>query len=260
VIDLATDVPLLARFAHDLDPRPPAPPRALAASEADRAAARVAWAHRIIDEYRSVVVFSELLGLLAELEAPYPALCAVQHLIGDELRHARRSVDVVGWLGGAGELDVDLAGLGLPPRAPGESRGRRALLIVARELVVAEEESIVVLAACRDATTEPACRGVLAELLRDEVRHAATGRALYRAFDHGALARAVPAIDRADVPAMMAADRAALRAGYREAATGGPGRTLGASITVADLDAAAARIAVRRARWSCSWRSRSVPT
>jgi hypothetical protein len=40
-------------------------------------------------------VFSELLGLLADLEAPFAALCAVQRLIGDELRHTQLAATVV---------------------------------------------------------------------------------------------------------------------------------------------------------------------
>jgi hypothetical protein len=241
MIDLTTPDPLLERFVRELhgDPLSAAAPDLSAHSAADRAAARLAWANRIVDEYRSVAVFGELLILLAELEAPYPALCAIHHLIGDELRHAHASAVVVGWLGGTADLSIDLADLALPPRPPSESRGRRALLIVARELVVAEEESVAVLAACRDATTAPSIRAVLAGLLRDEARHAATGRALLRL-----LLPTVDAADRADLDAVMADDRAELRARYRAAATGGPGRALGASVTIADLDAVRRRLPV----------------
>lgn len=237
MIDLATDDALLARFARDLDgPTVPAP-IAIDVPHADREVARVAWAHRIVDEYRSVAVFGELLVLLANLEAPYPALCAVQRLIGDELRHARLCAAAVDWLGGARDLDVDLSDLALPPRRSDETAGRRAAEIIARELVVAEEESIVVLAACRNAATEPAFRAVLAALLRDEVRHAAAGRALFRLFDAGGpLAHTIVETDHAELAAVMAADRADLRAVYRQAARGGPGRALGASITALDVE------------------------
>ncbi len=242
MIDLATDDALLARFVRelhggvDVPPSPPARPITAGTAE-DREAARLAWAHRIVDEYRSLAVFGELLVLCAELEAPYAVLCAIQHLIGDELRHARMCAEVVTWLGGAADLAIDLSSLGLPPRAADESPGRRAARIVARELVVAEEESIVMLAACRDATTEPSCRAVLAALLRDEVRHAACGRALLRVFEHGALAHVLTDADRADLRAVMATDRAELRAIYRAAATDGPGRAFGASITGAEVEA-----------------------
>jgi hypothetical protein len=74
-------------------------------------------------------------------------------------------------------------------------------------------------------------------MLRDEVRHAACGRALLRVFEHGALAHAITDADRADLRVVMAADRNELRAIYRAAATGGPGRALGASITSDEVDA-----------------------
>jgi hypothetical protein len=244
VIALHTDDRLLARFARELEPVqpvqpvqpvPPVLPDLSAWPTEDREAARVAWASRIVDEYRSVAVFSELLLLLAELEAPYAALGAVQRLIGDELRHARMSARVVDWLGGADDLAIDLAELGLPGRAASETKARRALHIIARELVVAEEESVEILAAYRDATAAGPIRDVFSSLLRDEVRHAAAGRALLRLFQDGALASSITAEDRATVAAVMASDRAQLRAGYVESAVGGPGRGLGACIEATDL-------------------------
>jgi hypothetical protein len=60
MIDLLTDDTVLARFARDLDAAAPiAVPGSLDASDDDRAVARIAWAHRIVDEYRSVAVFGD---------------------------------------------------------------------------------------------------------------------------------------------------------------------------------------------------------
>ena len=234
MIELATDTPLLRRFADDLArtaPRPlPARPDLRAYATEDREAARLAWASRITDEYRSVAVFSELLGLLADLEAPYATLCAVQRLIGDELRHTHVMAQVVDWLGGRDDLAIDLSEMALPPRAE-ESAARRAVRIVGRELVVAEEESIPVLAAYRNASTEPAIRAVFQLVLTDEARHAAAGRAI---LDE--LARSPQTWASFDgLASEMAADRALLRATYRDLAVGGPGRALGGSIELTDL-------------------------
>jgi len=236
MIALASDDRLLSRFAVELAGEAPCahPPSLGAHAPAELAAARDAWALRIFDEYRSVAVFAELLRLLADLEAPFAAQCAVHRLIGDELRHTRMTAEVVDWLGGTADLEIDLREVGLPPRAAGETPAIRALRIVARELVVVEEESIYALAAYRDATTEPAIRSVLARILADEVRHAAAGRALLRLFDDGVLARATAEL-RAELPELLAADRADLRAHYLASSTGGPGRALGASIERADL-------------------------
>ena len=222
MIAFATDSALLRRFAGTLGL---VAPELSGYPAADCEAARLAWAARIVDEYRSVAVFSELLQLLADLEAPFAVLCAVQQIIGDELRHTRVMAEVVDWLGGMADLAIDLSDIGLPPRAADEPAAVRARRIVGRELVVAEEESIAVLAAYRDATTEPAIRAVLAQVLTDEVRHAAAGRAILAALG-GATA---------ELAAEMAADRARLRVDYASGAVGGPGRALGACIERVDL-------------------------
>ncbi len=238
MIELAIDNRLLSRFVGDLArtasrPMPPRPQ--LGHAPEDLEAARLAWATRITDEYRSVAIFAELLRLLADLEAPFAALCAVQRLIGDELRHTQMTAEVVDWLGGSADLEIDLRDIGLPPRQPDETAAMRALRIVAREIVVGEEESIYALAAYRDATTDPAIENVLEQILADEVRHAAAGRALLSLFEHGELARTTAAL-RAELPEIMAADRADLREGYLASAVGGPGRALGACLERRDLE------------------------
>lgn len=237
MIELATDNPLLRRFVRDLEataPRPlPAPPHFAGVSDDDREAARLVWAARIVDEYRSVAVFSELLQLLADLEAPFAALCAVQRLIGDELRHTQLAATVVDWLGGAADLSIDLRDLGLPPRGT-EPAAVRALHIIQRELVVAEEESVHVLDAYRRASSDPAIVATFDVLLVDEVRHAAAGRALLAQFHTGHLADAC-ADALPELAELAATDRATLRETYAATAIGGPGRALGASIELADL-------------------------
>ena len=236
MIELSTSVGLFRRFVADLDRTSPHavpdPPDLSAYDAATREAARFAWATRIVDEYRSVAVFSELLRLLTDLEASYPALCAVHRLIGDELRHTEVTTRVVEWLGGRNGLAIDLSDVGLPPRDDDESAVVRALHIIGRELVVAEEESIYALAAYRNATTEPAIRSVLDGVLVDEVRHAAAGRALL-----SELGGRLDAVEHARLDATMHEDRETLRDDYRRSARGGAGRALGGSIERADLEA-----------------------
>lgn len=244
MIELATDVPLLRRFVRDLEdtsPRPIPPRPALGhIADDDREAARFVWAGRIVDEYRSVAVFSELLHLLTDLEAPFAALCAVQRLIGDELRHAQLAATVVDWLGGSADLSIDLRDVGLPPRGT-EPAAVRALHIIQRELVVAEEESIYVLDAYRRASSDPAIGAMFDVLIVDEVRHAAAGRALLAQFHTRHLAEAC-ASALPGLADLAASDRATLRDSYRATAIGGPGRALGASIELADLVYPATRL------------------
>ncbi|MEM7311304.1 MAG: hypothetical protein AAF682_31850 [Planctomycetota bacterium] len=236
MIELSTDDRLLARYLARLDgpacAREDAPP--VAASEQDRDAARYAWALRAVDEYRSVVVFGELLALLAREEAPLACTVAVQQLLADELRHTRLCLGALARVDPACRPRLDLAGLGLPPSDAAPLAF--AFEVIVREIVVAEAESVVVLRAYRDATTDPFVRGVLQELLRDEVRHAAAGRSLATA-----LARVVPAQQlahmRASLAPRVAADIRGLRSDYRDSTRGGPGRALGASLVPSDLGA-----------------------
>ncbi len=230
MIDLATTTPTLARFVRDLEAQAP---RVLTAREADTegaapAAAEAAWlgwAARIVDEHRSVVVFSELLGHLASAGAPYAALCAVQRLL--ELRHVRLCAEVAALFGPLDALAIDLDDLALPPSS--EPPAARALAIVARELDVAEGESVAVLRAYRDAASDVACREALSILLADEARHYATGRHLFdrlaASLDRRAIAPALEAL-----PALMRRDAVAIREAHRRGATGGPGRRFGVSI------------------------------
>lgn len=234
---------LLGRFARDLlapdlAALPDAPPDLSAHGPDDLAAAHHAWTERIVDEYRSVVVFAELLQRMGECEAPFDALCAVHALLGDELRHTALCARVAAWFGPASRFEVDLAGLALPPSDVPPLV--RALEIVVREVVVAEAESVTSFLAHRDAAAEPAARAALGAILRDEVRHAAVGLAL-----RDALASMLPEPERAPVldhlARVEAADRADLRQRYDDAARGGPGRLLGAAIGPDDLAAARAK-------------------
>jgi hypothetical protein len=241
VIELsAPRVALFRRFVGDLQatsPHPiPAPPDLSAFAPEDIEAARLAWASRIVDEYRSIAVFAELLHLLTDLEAPFAVLCTVHRLIGDELRHTQLTAMVVEWLGGTADLAIDLAEVSLPPPAADEPPLARAVQIVARELVGVEEESIFALAAYRNATTEPAIRAVLDLVLLDEVRHAASGRALLDELARGPLGPACAA-ELARLADQLVADREHLRSTYRASAIGGPGRALGGALEVADLEA-----------------------
>jgi hypothetical protein len=235
MIALDSTEPVIGRFPAELAAQAPSlslRPDLVGVDSRDVAAARFAWATRIVDEYRSVLVFSELLTLLARLEMPYAALCAVQRLIGDELRHTRLCAEVVDWFGGFDDLEIDLSNLALPPTD--HTTAGRAYAIIAREITVAEKESVRILRAFRDATTDPAIHQVLSQLLVDEVRHAAVGPRL-----EVMMRRALPAeafgglLD--EIEEIKREDREDLRALYCDVATGGPGRAFGASITGRDV-------------------------
>ena len=228
MIDLNTHGPTLARFVRDLEAQAPRAfdPTSVDCTQAhpeDLHAAWTGWASRIVDEYRSVVVFTELLGHLAVIAAPFEMLCAVQRLIGDELRHEQLCAQLASVFGPLEGLEIDLEGLGLPPST--EPPALRALTIIGRELVVAEGESIAILKAYRDATGDAGCRAALSTLLQDEARHYATGRALF-----AQLVRRVDAEAAQGLETVMQADALSIRAAHRRGAMGGPGRRFGVSI------------------------------
>ena len=91
------------------------------------------------------------------------------------------------------------------------------------------------LAAHVRAAEDPAIRSVFETLLRDEVRHAATGRALRALIE-----RSYPASELATAKAPLAARlddvRRRLRAESLAYATGGPGRALGGRLRREDLE------------------------
>ncbi|WP_437525040.1 ferritin-like domain-containing protein [Sorangium sp. So ce726] len=242
MIELATDDPILARFARDLDAQATigvddglgVRPDLERFSAEDIEHAQLAWSHRVLGEYRGVVIYTELLAALAEAEAPYPALAAVHRIIGDELRHSRQCAEVVGWLGGWESLHLDLGGQRMP--RTGDPPAARALEIAARELVLVEEESVRTLRAHVRAAEEPSIRRVFESLLRDEVRHAAAGRSLVALLE-----RSYPESELAGVQARLHArlpeERRHLREQALARAVGGPGRQLGARLAPGDLEA-----------------------
>ena len=120
------------------------------------------------------------------------------------------------------------------------ARGRAALAIVARELVVAETESVTVLPPTADATHEPAVRAGFAILVADEVRHAAIGRAVFNLLGEKSCRRAGFGAAARTRSKQMRTDRVEIRRIYRANARGAVGRALGASIAAEDLSWAGA--------------------
>jgi hypothetical protein len=230
---------VLDRFVRELEAQAPLAlgdlrPDLSRAPPEDVEHAQLAWAHRIQGEYRGAVIVSELSSLLLEAAAPYPALAAVQRILGDELRHVRLCIEVFERLGGRDAFEVDLAGERMP-RWEG-SPAARAFEIVVCELCLVEAESVLSLTAHLRAAEDPAIRAAFEILLRDEARHAAAGRALRALIE-----RAYPAAELASAEARLAArltdERRRLRAELLATAVGGPGRGLGAGLRREELEA-----------------------
>lgn len=160
------------------DGRPPIPwarldPSAL--SDEDRELTRAAWAARVDAEYRSMVVFGELIARLPEAGVSLEASCAASRLLQDEARHTELCARLAEALGGHPEARFDARSLRLVDELP-------ALLFVARwtasMFCVGESASVGLLQVLAARTTDPCARAVVETLLRDELLHDRFGWAL----------------------------------------------------------------------------------
>ncbi|MFO0629038.1 MAG: ferritin-like domain-containing protein [Polyangiales bacterium] len=143
--------------------------------DAEREVVRRAWAARVDAEYRSMVVFGELIARLPEAGVSLEASCAASRLLQDEARHTELCARMADALGGHPEARFDAASLRLVDGLP-------AHLFVARwtasMLCVGETASVGLLQVLAARTTDPCARVVVEILLRDEILHDRFGWAL----------------------------------------------------------------------------------
>jgi len=140
--------------------------------------ARHAWAARAIAEYRSMVVFGELIARFPEMRLPLEVTSAATRLLSDEARHTELCEKVASKLGGHAGVDL----------RPDDLRLRRddlpAHLFVARwttsMFCVGESASVGILKVLLEHTKDPCIEAVLRILLRDEILHDRFGWALAR--------------------------------------------------------------------------------
>lgn len=166
---------------HVTHAHPPPPWGALrldGLDDATRERLRAAWSARVSAEYRSMVVFSELLARMPEAGLALEVSCAAARLITDEARHTEYCARLAEALGGASDATVTDADLHL---ADGSLSAR---LFVARwtasMFCVGEAGSVALLHALARDATDPCVRAVIATLLRDEALHDRFGWALAR--------------------------------------------------------------------------------
>lgn len=157
------------RFLDDDRPRVPWDRLdASALDDATREVVRSAWATRVDAEYRSMVVFGEVIARLPEARLPLEASCAASRLLQDEARHTELCARIADALGGHPEARFDRKELRLVDDLP-------AHLFVARwtasMFCVGEAASVGLLKVLSDRTTDPCAKAVVDILLRDEVLH-----------------------------------------------------------------------------------------
>lgn len=180
-VPLGTDSPLFRSLHRRMldGPRPVPPWERLdpsTLSDATRERVRRGWAARVEAEYRSMVVFGELLARFPEVGLPLEVSCAASRLLQDEARHTELCARMAEAFGGHDEAVLDPKALRLvDDELP-------AHLFVARwtasMFCVGESASVGLLGVLRDGTTDPCVASVVDTLLRDEVLHDRFGWAL----------------------------------------------------------------------------------
>jgi|LNFM01.1.fsa_nt_gb hypothetical protein len=149
-----------------------------ALSDAVREDLRRAWSARVVAEYRSMVVFSELIARLPEAGLPLEVSSAASRLLQDEARHTELCAELAERLGGRQDSTV------LRNELRFSDEGLSAELFVGRwtlsMMCVGECASVGLLKALADAAEDPCVARVLDTLYRDEVLHDRFGWALAR--------------------------------------------------------------------------------
>lgn len=146
--------------------------------DALRERVRRGWAVRVQAEYRSMVVFGELLARFPEVGLPLEVSCAASRLLQDEARHTELCARVAERFGGHDDVTLEPENLRLVDDS------LPAHLFVARwtasMFCVGETASVAMLTVLRDGATDPCVASVVDTLLRDEVLHDRFGWALAR--------------------------------------------------------------------------------
>lgn len=140
--------------------------------------ARYAWAARAAAEYRSLVVFGELIARFGELNLPLEVTSSASRLLTDEARHTELCARLADKMGGQAGVELSVSDVRL------ERRDLPAHLFVARwtasMFCIGESASVGILQVLVQHAQNPCIEAVLRILLRDEILHDRFGWALAR--------------------------------------------------------------------------------
>ncbi len=149
---------------------------AAALPDATREVVRRTWSARVEAEYRSMVVFGEVLARLPEAGLPLEVSSAATRLVQDEARHTEFCARIAEAFGGHHDALLDPTSLRLV------DDGLAADLFVARwtasMFCIGETASVGLLEVLSEHATNPCVAAVIDSLLRDERMHDRFGWAL----------------------------------------------------------------------------------
>ncbi|APR86425.1 Hypothetical protein A7982_11774 [Minicystis rosea] len=145
------------------------------------ARARGLWLDRMVNEYTSTTVFSQLAAQLVEANASLDTTAVALRMAQDELRHAEICAGVVRALGGDARRPRDTR-IAPIARHPGASDEERALRNVIFTTCLSEMNSVTYFVAALERMKDPFLRDVTRRLLADEVLHGRFGFAYLEAW------------------------------------------------------------------------------
>ena len=170
---IATEYELLKVASERLRPTATVFEASRYAPDAVRRARRL-WSERMVNEYTSTSVFSQLAAQLMEANAPLDATAVALRMAQDELRHAEICGQVVRALGGEAARMRDTSVVAIA-RHPGCSDEERALRNVIFTTCLSEMNSVSYFITALEGMTDPYLRDVTRRLLADEVLHGRFG-------------------------------------------------------------------------------------
>lgn len=136
---------------------------------------RRVWARRVVAEYRSAALFSELLHWLITLGVSPDTLEVGVRIVADELAHAELSREVF-LLAGGDEARIPIQQEDLSIRQPAELPVFfRALAAVVEICCCGETVAVPLFNAIQEGTTQPDAVRVLTRIQKDEAVHRAFG-------------------------------------------------------------------------------------
>lgn len=130
---------------------------------------RLAWADRVVAEYRSAAVTNHLVLWLLQLGASPDLVRDGLRIVDDELVHAELSRAAFERAGGEGLAPIDRASLGLERRY--KALEHDVVSAVTRTFCLGETVAVPLFAHLRSGTKVPVARRAFDRILRDEVRH-----------------------------------------------------------------------------------------
>lgn len=136
---------------------------------AERAVLAAAWTEDALVEHASVAAFARTTLELMALGAPAELLAGAQAAAADEVRHARLSFALASAYAGR---EVEPAGFPVGARVEVNADPAAVAAATFREGCVGETVVALLSARAAEAASDPAARGLLALIARDEARHA----------------------------------------------------------------------------------------